>query len=93
MERDWYYAVVAAREDARIVCRTSNRDVEIGDMLIADGSREFIGYKAATEPEMIFNGSSEEKILLELMGGRLPEIRSVTRVVWQKEAHGDDLDN
>ena len=93
MKKDWFYAVVAAREDARIVCRTSNLNVEIGDMIVADGSRKFIGYVAVTEPEMIFNGSSEEKILLELMGGRLPEIRSVTRVVWKKEAHGDDVDN
>ena len=92
MEKDWFYAVVAAREDARIVCRTSNRNVEIGDMIVADGSRKFIGYMAVTEPKMIFNGSSEEKMLLELMGGQLPEIQYVTRVVWQKEAPSDDAD-
>lgn len=92
MEKNWFYAVVAAREDARIVCRTSNRNVEIGDMIVADGIRKFIGYVAVTEPEMIFNGSSEEKMLLELMGGQFPEIQSVTRVVWQKEAPGDDSD-
>lgn len=93
MGKNWFYAVVAAREDARIVCRTSNRNVETGDMIIAEGHRKFIGYVAVTEPEMIFNGSSEEKILLELMGGQLPEIQSVTRVVWRKGAPGDDSDN
>lgn len=92
--RDYFWAVVAARGDARIICQTENPDVLPGDKIFAKGVRDFIGYEAVMAPHMVLEGSGEAEILGQIMGGKLPEIQSATRVVWTlgEEDEGNGVD-